>query len=95
MAAWKEADMNGQALAGMGDALLSKGEWARASQVYALALARGGLRREADVRLHQGLALHQGGQAGAAREMWASVSGDAAAVELASLWMLMARGGVK
>jgi hypothetical protein len=46
----------------------------------------GGLRREAETRLHAGIALFKLGQKAEANTLWDSIQGDATAVELAQLW---------
>jgi hypothetical protein len=58
---------------------------------YDKALVKGGLRREAETRLHSGIALIKSGQADAAKTMLASVKGDDTAVLLASLWLNLAK----
>jgi hypothetical protein len=46
----------------------------------------GGLRREAETRLHAGIALFKAGQKEEANKMWDSVQGEATAVDIAQLW---------
>jgi hypothetical protein len=50
----------------------------------------GGLRREAETRLHAGIVLFKAGQKAAALTMWDSVQGDATAVDIAQLWKIWA-----
>jgi tetratricopeptide (TPR) repeat protein len=78
---------NGPMLVQLGDVLLSKGQWAEAGEVYQKALSKGGLKREADARLHCGIALLKAKQADQAKTMLQSVAGDASAVQMASLWI--------
>jgi hypothetical protein len=46
----------------------------------------GGLRREAETRLHAGIALYKLGQKVEAVKMWDSIQGETTAVDLAQLW---------
>ena len=85
----EKSAVDGNALAQLGDVLASKGLWERANAAYASALAKGGLRREAEVRLHHGVGLLQARQTDAARGMLASVRDEPTALELASLWALL------
>jgi tetratricopeptide (TPR) repeat protein len=78
-------------LAQWADVQLSKGDWKLAVPAYDKALVKGGLRREAETRLHSGIALIKSGQADAAKTMLASVKGDDTAVLLASLWLNLAK----
>ena len=78
-------------LAQWADVQLSKGDWKLAVPAYDKALVKGGLRREAETRLHNGIALIKSGQADAAKTMLASVKGDDTAVLLASLWLNLAK----
>jgi tetratricopeptide (TPR) repeat protein len=78
---------NGPMLVQLGDVLLSKGQWAEAGEVYQKALSKGGLKREADARLHCGIALLKAKQADQAKTMLQSVAGDASAVQMAGLWI--------
>ena len=48
----------------------------------------GGLRREAETRLHAGIVLSKIGQKEEALKMWSSVQGDATAMDLAQLWKI-------
>lgn len=76
------------AQAELAQVLASKQQWDRAVPAFARALAAGGQRREAELRLHQGIALFKAGQPAAARTALQAVQGDASAVELATLWLL-------
>jgi hypothetical protein len=73
-------------LASLADVYASKQQWSQSNEFYNKALAMGGLRREAETRLHAGLVLSKMGQKAEAVKMWDSVQGDATAVDLAQLW---------
>jgi tetratricopeptide (TPR) repeat protein len=74
------------ALASLADVYAAQQKWEQSQAHYSKALAMGGLRREAETRLHAGIALFKLGQKEQAHTMWDSVQGDATAVELAQLW---------
>ena len=78
-------------LAQWADVQLSKGEWKAAVPACEKALVKGGLRREAETRLHCGIAMFKSGHSDAAKTMLASVKGDDTAVLLASLWLNLAK----
>jgi tetratricopeptide (TPR) repeat protein len=78
-------------LAQWADVQLSKGDWKAAVPAYEKALAKGGLRREAETRLHCGIALLKSAQVDAAKVMLSSVKGDDTATLLAALWLNLAR----
>jgi tetratricopeptide (TPR) repeat protein len=75
-------------LASVADVYASKQKWDLAQSNYTKALSMGGLRREAETRLHAGIALSKAGQKDEASKMWDSVQGDPTAVELAQLWKI-------
>ncbi len=75
-------------LASLADVYASKQKWLQSNDFYSKALAMGGLRREAETRLHAGLVLSKMGQKAEAVKMWDSVQGDATAVNLAQLWKI-------
>lgn len=77
--------------AGVGDVYASQQNWTAANSAYAKALVLGSLRREHELRLHYGISLIKAGQKDAARQQLAAVQGDPLAMELASLWGLLAR----
>jgi tetratricopeptide (TPR) repeat protein len=87
----EKAAKDGAAWTGVGDVYASQQNWPAANAAYAKALALGGLRREHEFRLHYAISLIQAGEKDAARQQLAAVQGDALAVELASLWGLLAR----
>jgi tetratricopeptide (TPR) repeat protein len=78
-------------LAQWADVQLSKGAWKAAVSACEKALAKGGLRREAETRLHCGIAMLKSGQTDAAKSMLLSVKGDDTATLLASLWLNLAK----
>jgi tetratricopeptide (TPR) repeat protein len=73
-------------LASLADVYASQQKWRQSNDFYNKALAMGGLRREAETRLHAGLVLSKMGQKPEAVKMWDSVQGDPTAVDLAQLW---------
>jgi tetratricopeptide (TPR) repeat protein len=77
-------------LASLADVYAAKQKWDVAQAQYAKALSMGGLRREAETRLHAGIVLFKAGQKAAALTMWDSVQGDATAVDIAQLWKIWA-----
>jgi len=84
--ALEKSAKDANALASLADVYAAQQKWDRAHAFYSKALAMGGLRREAEIRLHAGIALFKLGQKADANTMWSSVQGDATAVELAQLW---------
>lgn len=85
------ASADGPMFVQLGDVLLSKGYWAEAGEAYQKALSKGGLKREADARLHCGIALLKAKQADQAKTMLQSVTGDALAVQMAVLWISLVK----
>jgi tetratricopeptide (TPR) repeat protein len=85
------ASDNGPMLVQLGDVMLSKGQWAEAAEAYQKALSKGGLKREGDARLHCGIALLKAKQLDAAKSMLQSVTADSSAVQMASLWISLAK----
>lgn len=73
-------------IASLADVYASKQKWDLALSHYDKALSMGGLRREAETRLHAGIALFKAGQKAEAIKMWDSAQGDATAVDIAQLW---------
>lgn len=90
-AQFEQSAQDSTAWAGVGNVYASQLNWAAANVAYAKALAVGGVRREPELRLHHAISLIKAGQKDAARQQLAAVQGDALAVELASLWGLLAR----
>ena len=75
-------------IASLADVYASQQKWPLALAHYEKALSMGGLRREAETRLHAGIALSKAGQKDEASKIWDSVQGDPTAVELAQLWKI-------
>jgi tetratricopeptide (TPR) repeat protein len=75
----------------VGEAYAAKQDWTAAVTAFEKALKLGGLRREAELRLHYGVALFKAGQKPQALAQWHAIRDDSSAQELASLWGLMAR----
>lgn len=71
----------------LGDVMMSKAQWDKAAEAYQKALNKGGLKREAEVRLHAGIALFKLNQTELAKAMLSSVQGDEALLTLSTLWM--------
>lgn len=90
-AQFEQSAQDSTAWAGVGNVYASQLNWAAANVAYAKALAVGGVRREPELRLHHAISLIKAGQKDVARQQLAAVQGDALAVELASLWGLLAR----
>lgn len=74
------------AFASLANVYASQQKWDQAHVLYSKALAMGGLRREAETRLHAGIALYKLGQKVEAVKMWDSIQGETTAVDLAQLW---------
>lgn len=85
------ASDNGPMLVQLGDVFLSKGLWTEAVEAYQKALGKGGLKREADARLHCGIALLKAKQLDAAKSMLQSVAGDTSAMQMANLWISLVK----
>jgi len=88
--ALEKSAKDANALASLADVYAAKQKWDVAQAQYAKALSMGGLRREAETRLHAGIVLFKAGQKAAALTMWDSVQGDATAVDIAQLWKIWA-----
>jgi len=86
MPALEKSAKDANALASLADVYAAQQKWDQSQAHYSKALAMGGLRREAETRLHAGIALFKLGQKEQAHAMWDSVKGDATALELAQLW---------
>jgi tetratricopeptide (TPR) repeat protein len=86
--ALEKSAKDANALASLAEVYGAKQKWDLAQVNYSKALAMGGLRREAETRLHAGIVLFKLGQKSEAIKMWDSVQGDATAVELAQLWKI-------
>ena len=88
--ALEKSAKDGNAMASLADVYAAKQKWDLAQAQYNKALSVGGLRREAETRLHAGIVLFKAGQKDAALKMWDSVQGDATAVDIAQLWKIWA-----
>ena len=84
--ALEKSAKDANALASLADVYAAKQKWDQSIALYNKALAMGGLRREAETRLHAGIALFKLGQKAEANTLWDSIQGDATAIELAQLW---------
>jgi tetratricopeptide (TPR) repeat protein len=84
--ALEKSAKDANAFASVADVYASKQKWEQAQVNYSKALALGGLRREAETRLHAGIVLFKAGQKAEAVKMWDSVQGEATAVDIAQLW---------
>ncbi len=84
--ALEKSAKDANALASLADVYAAKQKWEQSQALYSKAVAMGGLRREAETRLHAGIALFKLGQKAEANTLWDSIQGDATAVELAQLW---------
>jgi len=89
LAARKKAAQTGAQWAGLAEVLASNQQWAAANEAFANSLALGGLRREAETRLHYGISLYNANAPDKAKQQWQQAGGDTQAI--AELWLLMAR----
>lgn len=79
-----QAAPNGKMAAQTGDAYLASGDFAKAVELYDIALQKGGVTAD-EVNLHRGMALYSLGRKDDARTAFGQVKG-APAVDLATLW---------
>ncbi|KTF68872.1 tetratricopeptide repeat protein [Sphingomonas sp. HT-1] len=79
-----QAAANGKTAAQTADAYLASGDFAKAVELYDLALQKGGVLAD-DVNLHKGVALYNLGRKDEARTTFGQVKG-APAIDLATLW---------
>ena len=77
-------------IASLAEVYASKQQWDAAVASFNKAIALGGLRREAEIKLHAGLAHYKAGQKAAAIQMWDGIKDDATAMSLAQLWKIWA-----
>ncbi len=82
---------DGNAWMAVAEAHAAKQNWPAAMTAYDKALQAGGLRREAEAGLRRGIALLKVGRKADAQAQWKALQGDSTAVQLASLWTLLAR----
>jgi Tfp pilus assembly protein PilF len=83
------AATTGDRLASVGQLYLSLGNYAKANDVFAKALAKG-VRNKNETLIRAGISKLMGGDAAGAKTSWASVAGDAKLAELAKYWALYA-----
>jgi len=76
------------AISSLADVYASQQKWDQALTAYNKAIEMGGLRREAEIKLHAGIAMSKLGKKVEAEKMWDSVQGDPTAVEVAQLWKI-------
>jgi tetratricopeptide (TPR) repeat protein len=86
--ALEKSAKDANAIASLAKVYASKQQWELALTTFNKAIEMGGLRREAETRLHAGIVLNKLGKKADAQKMWDSVQGDATAVEIAQLWKL-------
>jgi len=84
----ERAAKDGNALVGLGDVWLSKQAWTQAHSMYAKARAVGNVRREAELSLHQAMALFKMGEAAQSRDLLVKVMDDKTALAVANLWRI-------
>ena len=74
-------------IASLGAVYASQLKWDKAVENYRKAIEMGGLRREAETKLHAGIAMFKMGQKEEAQKVWQSIQGEPTAMELAQLWL--------
>jgi tetratricopeptide (TPR) repeat protein len=77
-------------IASLAEVYAAKQQWDAAMASYNKALAMGGLRREAEIKLHAGWAHFKAGQKAPAIQLWDSIKDDATAMSLAQLCKIWA-----
>jgi len=82
---------DGTALTNVGYAYITNGKYDKGITLIEKGIAKGGLRRPEDAKLHLGLAYLQAGNKAKAHSALKSVTGTDGAADLARLWMLQAR----
>lgn len=82
---------DGNAWMAVAEAHASKQNWGAAVTAYDQSIKAGGLRREAEVGLRRGIALFKVGRKADALAQWQAVQGERTAMQMASLWILLAR----
>jgi tetratricopeptide (TPR) repeat protein len=88
-----EAAATGAKAASAGFAYFGYGQYDKAADLLAKGVAKGGLPNEANTRLLLGIAQLKAGRKDEAIKTLKAVKGDAALEQLASLWVIRARGG--
>jgi hypothetical protein len=79
----------GNELAQLADLYFSELNFDKAVTLYDAARQAGGLRYEAEVALHQGVALYKARQSAEAKAVFDKISGDVHAKQLAGIWTLL------
>ena len=87
-----EAAPTGEKSAAAGLAYFGYGQYDKAADLLAKGVTKGGLNNEANTRLLLGIAQLKAGHKDDAVKTFKSVKGDPALEQLASLWVLHARG---
>ena len=85
------AAKDGSALVGVGMNLVFAGDKARGLQLMQQGIAKGGLKRAEDAKLHLGIAQLMAGDGAKAQATLKTVSGADGTADMARLWMLYAR----
>ena len=85
--ALEKSAKDANAIASLGAVYASQLKWDKAVANYRKAIEMGGLRREAETKLHAGIAMFKMGQKAEAQKVWQSIQGEPTAMELAQLWL--------
>jgi hypothetical protein len=87
------ADKTGDALVGIGMNLVYAGQAAKGVQLMQQGIAKGGLKRPEDAKLHLGIGQLAAGEKAKAQATFKTVQGTDGTADLARLWALYARRG--
>jgi hypothetical protein len=87
-----EAAPTGQKYYSLGFAYFGYGQYDKATEMLSKAIAKGGLRNEADTRLLLGISQLKSGHRDDALKTFSTVKGNTALEQLAQLWPLAAKG---
>ncbi|MEP7138378.1 MAG: hypothetical protein ABI745_02050, partial [Caldimonas sp.] len=87
------AAKTGDGLVGVGMKLVYAGQAAKGVQLIQQGIAKGGLKRPEDAKLHLGIGQLAAGDKAKAQATFKSVQGTDGAADLARLWSLFARRG--
>ena len=85
------AEKSGDALVSIGMNLVYGGQAAKGVQLIQQGIAKGGLKRPEDAKLHLGIAQLAAGEKAKAQATFKSVQGKDGTADLARLWSLYAR----
>jgi len=77
-------------IASLAEVYAAKQQWETAIVSFNKAMALGGLRREAEIKLHSGWAHYKAGKKTEALQLWDSIKDDTTAVSLAQLFKIWA-----